>query len=57
MVHLHKKKSGNGKKTYWYARKMKWVDGRPKVGWQMYLGTAEKIVECVKECKKRNKRK
>lgn len=43
MVHLHKKIKGKGKHSYWYLRQTKWVDGKSKVVWQKYLGTAEKI--------------
>jgi len=52
MVHLHKKKLGKNKRPYWYARKTQWVDGESKVVWQMYLGSAEKIMKCMKQCKK-----
>jgi len=33
---------------YWYAVEMAQVDGKPKQIWQMYLGTAEKIIEVMK---------
>lgn len=33
---------------YWYAVEMARVDGKPKQIWQMYLGTAEKIIEVMK---------
>ncbi len=33
---------------YWYAVEMARINGKPKQVWQMYLGTAEKIVELMK---------
>lgn len=33
---------------YWYAVEMARIDGKPKQVWQMYLGTAEKIIEVMK---------
>jgi len=33
---------------YWYAVEMSRVNGKPKQTWQMYLGTAEKIIEAMK---------
>ena len=45
MVHLHKKKR-NGR-AYYYLREIAWVDGKPKVVWQKYVGTAERIRELV----------
>lgn len=33
--------------TYWYARECAWVDGRPKIVWQKYLGKADAIVEAI----------
>jgi len=33
--------------TYWYARECAWVDGRPKIVWQKYLGKADAIVEAM----------
>ena len=46
MVSL-KKKTIKGH-NYWYAVEMSRVNGKPKQTWQMYLGTAEKIVEAMK---------
>ena len=46
MVSLKKKKI-NGH-IYWYAVEMARVDGKPKQVWQMYLGSAQKIVEMKK---------
>jgi len=45
MASLIKKKIG--KHSYWYARECAWVDGRPKIVWQKYLGRAEAIVEAI----------
>ncbi len=46
MVSLKKKIiKGN---IYWYAVEMSRVNGKPKQTWQMYLGTAEKIIEVMK---------
>lgn len=39
MAHLHKKKK-NGS-VYYYLREMQRVNGKPKVIWQKYLGTAD----------------
>jgi len=33
---------------YWYAVEMARINGKPKQVWQMYLGTAEKIIEVMK---------
>ncbi|MCK4304931.1 MAG: IS1634 family transposase [Candidatus Eisenbacteria sp.] len=33
--------------TYWYARECAWVDGKPKIVWQKYLGKADAIVEAM----------
>src|SRR5659263_789823 len=33
---------------YWYAVEMARINGKPKQVWQMYLGTAEKIIEMMK---------
>jgi transposase len=33
---------------YWYAVEMARINGKPKQVWQMYLGTAEKIIELMK---------
>lgn len=33
---------------YWYAVEMARVNGKPKQVWQMYLGTAENIIEVMK---------
>ena len=46
MVSL-KKKAIKGH-NYWYAVEMSRVNGKPKQTWQMYLGTAEKIIEAMK---------
>ena len=45
MASLIKKKIG--KHTYWYARECAWVEGRPKIVWQKYLGKADAIVEAM----------
>jgi len=42
-----KKKTIKGH-NYWYAVEMSRVNGKPKQTWQMYLGTAEKIIEAMK---------
>jgi len=43
MTTLRKKKiSGN---IYWYAVRSARVDGKPKIVWQRYLGTADHIVD------------
>jgi len=47
MASLSKKKIG--KHSYWYARECAWVDGRPKIVWQKYLGRAEAIVEAMSD--------
>ena len=46
MVSLKKKKI-NGH-IYWYAVEMARINGKPKQVWQMYLGSAQKIVEMKK---------
>ena len=43
MASLTKKKIG--KNTYWYARECAWVDGKPKIVWQKYLGKADDIIQ------------
>ena len=49
MVFLEKKvKKGH---IYWYASERKLVDGKVKRTKQIYLGTTEKIVECVTKSK------
>ena len=49
MVFLEKKiKKGH---IYWYATERKLVDGVVRRTWQKYLGTAEKIQECVERSK------
>ena len=45
MASLIKKKIG--KHSYWYARECAWVEGRPKIVWQKYLGKADAIVEAM----------
>ncbi len=47
LAYLRKKKIIKGH-AYWYAVKMGRVDGKPKPVEQIYLGTAEKIVEIMK---------
>lgn len=47
MASLTKKKVGNH--LYWYARQCAWVDGRPKIVWQKYLGKADDIIKKVTE--------
>jgi transposase len=32
---------------YWYATKSARINGKPRVIWQKYLGTAEKITNCI----------
>ena len=49
MVFLEKKKKKG--RIYWYATERKMVDGKIKRTWQEYLGTAEKILECVRSSK------
>jgi len=49
MVFLEKKKKKGH--TYWYATERKLVDGVVRRTWQKYLGTAEKIQECVERSK------
>ncbi len=44
MVSIFKKKFG--KRIYWYLGEVKRVDGKPRIIWQKYLGTAEKVKEC-----------
>lgn len=34
-------------KLYYYAVKSARIDGKPRVVWQKYLGTAERITECI----------
>lgn len=34
-------------KLYWYAIKSARVNGKPRVVWQKYLGTAERITNCI----------
>jgi Transposase len=49
MVFLEKKvKKG---RIYWYASERKLVDGKVKRTKQIYLGSAEKIIECVEKSK------
>lgn len=43
-----KKKTIKGH-IYWYAVEMARINGKPKQVWQMYLGTAEKIIEVMKD--------
>lgn len=51
MAHIHKKiKKG---RPYYYVREIARVDGKPKVVNQVYLGTAERILELVREDKAR----
>jgi len=47
MAHLHKKKK-NGN-TYYYLREMQRVNGKPKVIWQKYLGTADTMHKKLSE--------
>ena len=44
------KKSINGN-AYYYARKSRRVNGKPRIVWQKYLGRAEDILHAV-ECSK-----
>jgi transposase len=45
MASLTKKRVRNN--TYWYARECAWVDGKPKIVWQKYLGKADDIIRAV----------
>ena len=45
MVYLIKKK--HGKYVYYYLAETAWVEGRSRIVWQKYLGTADKIKELV----------
>ena len=45
MASLTKKKVGNH--YYWYARECAWVDGKPKIVGQKYLGKTDDIVKKV----------
>lgn len=47
MVSLKKKRINGG--IYWYAVKSARINGKPRHGWQVYLGSAEKIMKIVKE--------
>ncbi|RZB31696.1 MAG: hypothetical protein AEth_00627 [Candidatus Argoarchaeum ethanivorans] len=49
MVFLEKKKKKG--RIYWYVTERKMVNGVVRRTWQEYLGTAEKIRECVKQSK------
>jgi len=51
MVYLEKKDI-NGY-PYWYAIKKVRINGKPKRLWQLYLGTAERIAECIRASKTR----
>ncbi len=46
MVSLTKKKIKG--RTYWYAVESKRVNGKPRVVWQLYLGTAEHVMDVFK---------
>jgi transposase len=51
MAHLHKKiKRG---RPYYYVREIARVDGKPKVVNQVYIGTAERILDMAREDKDR----
>ncbi len=43
MASLTKKRIGNH--VYWYARQCAWVEGKPKIVWQKYLGKADDIIQ------------
>lgn len=45
MASLTKKKVGRN--TYWYARECAWVEGKPKIVWQKYLGKADDIIQRI----------
>jgi len=45
MASITKKKIG--KYTYWYARECAWIDGKPKIVSQLYLGKADDIIRKV----------
>ncbi|MHA1381617.1 MAG: IS1634 family transposase [Candidatus Helarchaeota archaeon] len=49
MVHIIKKKKG--KKIVLYLRHNKWINGRSKLDWQIYLGPEDKIKEKFKKKK------
>jgi len=45
MVTLTKRKIKG--RTYWYAVRSARVNGKPRLVWQKYLGTADRIAECI----------
>jgi hypothetical protein len=47
MASLIKKKKGN--RLYYYLVESARVDGRPRIVYQAYLGTAEKLAELIQE--------
>ena len=47
MASLYPKKIGG--KTYWYLREMAWVDGKPQLASERYLGSATDIAAAVAE--------
>ncbi len=50
MVHLHKKIIKGH--AYWYLREIQRENGKPRVIWQKYLGTVEKIKEVFEKAEK-----
>lgn len=36
-------------RAYYYLRECRWVDGKPKIVWQRYLGPADRVVAQLKE--------
>jgi transposase len=50
MPHLYKKTFKG--RTYWYLRETCRVEGKVKVGWQKYLGSAESIAEKLEQSRK-----
>jgi transposase len=47
---LYPKKVGG--KTYWYLREMAWVDGKPQLKWERYLGSAADIAAAMAEAER-----
>lgn len=47
MPHLYQKKVG--RRTYWYFRETHRVQGKVKLKWQKYLGTAETILKKIQQ--------
>jgi hypothetical protein len=47
---LYPKKIGG--KTYWYLREMAWVDGKPQLASERYLGSAADIAAAMSEAER-----